>query len=314
MSQDLHNFVTQYLPEIEDTLFKNLPVSHQPGTHRFNDALYYVIFPGGKRWRPLFTLLGGMIAGAAPQALYPAACAIEYLHSSSMIIDDLPAMDDADLRRGKPCLHVAYDESTALLVSLGLMNQSYSLLALTCQKSGHSRMAGRLITHAVDCIGGDGMIGGQVVDLKLRGNRLVNDVLVSRNLKTTALMGLMMTAGAIAANAYEEEIAVLSKFGEALGMAYQIYDDLLDESGEVEAIGKPLKQDARHRLPNFVSAYGSCGARKMAAQLISDANADIEAKFGNCREVRLLAAAAEMIAASHNLSLLSSKFALISAS
>ncbi len=314
MSKHLQNFITQYRPKIETALCENLPVSHQPGTQRFNDALQYALFPGGKRWRPLLTLLGGMIVGAEPQALYPAACAIEYLHSSSMLIDDLPAMDDAALRRGKPCLHLAYDEGTALLVSLGLMNQSYALLARTCQKSGHSGMAGWLVTQAVEWIGENGMIGGQVVDLELRGTRLENEALISRNLKTSALMKLMMTAGAIAANADEEEITALAKFGEALGMAYQVYDDLVDKLGEAQTIGKSLQQDERHRSPNFVSAYGICGAKKIAAQLINDANACIEAQFGNCREGKLMCETAEMIVDTHNLSFLSSSYELMSAS
>lgn len=300
MSKTLPHFIKQYRPEIESALFDYLPLSRQGGAQRFNEAIHYALFPGGKRWRPMLTLLGGMLAGADPKKILPAACAIEYLHSSSMIIDDLPAMDDADLRRGKPSLHLAYDESTAMLVSLGLMNHSYALLALTCQKLGHREKAGQLIEQATMLIGVDGMIGGQVVDLELGETSLGNETLETRNLKTTALMNLMMTAGAIANNAYESEIAALSKFGECLGMAYQICDDLLDEVGELRAIGKPLKQDERHRRMNYVSIYGITGAQRMAAQLIDDGIDSLQSQFGNRNEVRWLSEAANMIVSLSN--------------
>jgi geranylgeranyl pyrophosphate synthase len=298
MSTLLQRFVSQHRHKIEEALIEHLPLSHQSRTHKYNEALHYAIFPGGKRWRPVLTLLGGMLVGASPQAIMPAACAIEYLHSSSMIIDDLPAMDDADVRRGKPSLHLAYDESTAMLVALGLLNHSYSLLALTCQNAGHKEMTGRLITLASEWIGADGMIGGQTVDLELRGRYWDRENLASRNLKTTGLMCLMMTAGAIAMNAYEEEISSLCKFGESLGMAYQIYDDLLDELGVSGLIGKPLKQDERHNSPSFVSEYGIRDAQNIAIQFINDGKKGLRGQFGNTQEVQWLSEVADMIIAS----------------
>ena len=297
MTKPLQYFVSKYRPEVEEALYKHLPRSRQSYAHRYNEAMHYAIFPGGKRWRPFLTLLGGMLVGANPQTILPAACAIEYLHSSSMIIDDLPSMDDANIRRGKPSLHLAFDESTALLVSLGLLNHSYSLLALTCQNTGHSKMTGPLIRQASDWVGSDGMIGGQIVDLELRSSYWDRESLVSRNLKTTGLMCLTMTAGAIAMNANEEEIGVLSKFGESLGMAYQICDDLLDELGETPMLGKPPKQDERHHSPSFVRKYGIAEAQQMASQLIVDGKGALQDQFGNTQEVQWLSEAANMILA-----------------
>lgn len=314
MSNHLQQVILQYRATIEEALFEHLPRSRQVGTERYNEALHYAVFPGGKRWRPMLTLLGGMIVGTAPQHLLPAACAIEYLHTSSMIIDDLPAMDDADLRRGKPSLHLAFDESTALLVSLGLMNQSYALLALSCQKTGHSEVAGQLLAQATALIGSDGMIGGQVVDLELRNDCLGRETLESRNLKTTALTRLMMTAGPIAAKAHENEIATLAKFGEALGMAYQICDDLLDEIGEYRAIGKPLKQDERHRRPSFVAKYGVMGAQRLAHNLINEGIEHLHTQFGPRKEVQWLSEAAQMIIASFNLSVTVTRYDLATVS
>ncbi len=270
MSNYLPKFIVQYKSEIENSLFENLPLSQQRFAARLNGAMEYAVFPGGKRWRPVLTLLSGILAGAQVKNLFPAACAIEYLHTSSMILDDLPSMDDADMRRGKLALHLAYDESTALLAALALMNHSYALLAQACTKSGNDAAASQLISLAADCIGADGMIGGQVIDLELRGTCLGMETLVSRNLKTTALMRLMMTSGAISAGATEADIQALAKYGEALGSAYQICDDLLDEIGDPGIIGKAVKQDRRHLRPSFVSEYGIVGAQKMAQEIIED--------------------------------------------
>ncbi len=308
MSNSLQNFIQQYRPQIEQELVDNLPLSRQRGTNRFNEALHYAVFPGGKRWRPVLTLLGGMLVGVSAECLYAAACAIEYLHTSSIIIDDLPAMDDADLRRGKPAMHLAYDESTALLVSLALMNHSYSLLALTCQQINHGKMTGRLIQHAAEWIGADGMIGGQMIDLELRGGSYVQDKLASRNLKTTTLTRLMMTAGAIATNAYETEIAALASFGETLGTAYQIYDDLLDELGETRVIGKTLKQDQRHLCPSYVSEYGVYKAQRMAIEMLEQGSDTLYRQFGECPEVNLLIEVAQTIIAPHSLSFQSKQY------
>jgi geranylgeranyl diphosphate synthase, type II len=308
MTTPLQNFIYQYRPLIEGQLLEHLPVSQQRGTPRFNEALHYALFPGGKRWRPMLTLLGGKLVGVLPEHIYPAACAIEYLHTSSMIIDDLPAMDDADLRRGKSAMHLAYDESTAMLVSLALMNHSYALLATTCQRANQGMSTGRLIAQAAEWIGSDGMIGGQVIDLELRGGSSGRDKLCSRNLKTTALMRLMMTTGAIALNAYEEEVQALSRFGEALGTAYQIYDDLLDELGETRVIGKTLKQDQRHLCPTYVSEYGVGEAQKMAVKILEEGNEVLLDQFGDCPEVELLIEAAQLIISAHSMTLQSNKY------
>ena len=295
MSQSLKQFEARYRAEIERELFRNLPASQQRYTERFNDALHYAIFPGGKRWRPLLTLIGGFIVNAPLQSLLPAACAIEYLHSSSMIIDDLPMMDDADLRRGKSTMHLAYGESTALLTSLALMNHSYSLLSVACRRAGNSEASGRLIQDATDCIGANGMIGGQVVDLELRSDDFGVEGLASRNLKTTALMRLMLTCGAIASGASTDATLALAKFGNALGMAYQICDDLMDDVSGLQFQAKTANQDRRHLRSTFVSEFGVVGAHRMAVELIDNAVELLMQKFGDREEVHLLATAASLI-------------------
>src|SRR5262249_3699407 len=151
MFDRLPNFITLHQPMIEAALEQSLPLGAQHGRERLNEALRAAIFPGGKRWRPILTLLGTMTAGGDTRSALPIACAIEFLHSSSLILDDLPAMDDARLRRGRAALHLIYGEGLALLTALALLNQAYALLASAGPNS--------LIAEAARCIGTDGMIG-----------------------------------------------------------------------------------------------------------------------------------------------------------
>jgi geranylgeranyl diphosphate synthase type II len=225
----------------------------------------------------------------------PVACAMEFLHTSSIIFDDLPAMDDAALRRGRAALHCVFGESIALLAALALMNESYTLLARTAQEHGACISSARLVEEASRCIGADGMIGGQMVDLALQGSRQNLDVLASRNLKTTALMRLTMMAGAVACGAQEDDAAVLGEFGESLGTAYQICDDLLDELAEPEFLGKPARQDVRHCRSNYVTELGVEGAQRLAGSLIKNAQISLREHFGNRPEVDLLSDSATMI-------------------
>ncbi|HZS05042.1 MAG TPA: polyprenyl synthetase family protein [Blastocatellia bacterium] len=295
MTDSLSNFIADYRPAIETALEAHLPLSTRCETGRLNEALRYAVFPGGKRWRPMFTLLGALLVGGAVKRALPAACAVEFLHTSSLILDDLPVMDDAELRRGRAALHVAYGEGMALLASLALLNQSYSLLACAARDGADAIAASRLICEATRCIGSNGMIGGQVADIEMRSTRAGAEALASRNLKTTALTRLMMTSGAIAVGAAENEIAALAHFGESLGAAYQVYDDVLDELGECESLGKTVRQDARHARPSFVAELGIEGACRLAASLIEEGKSALAEHFADCPEVSLLSEAADCI-------------------
>jgi geranylgeranyl diphosphate synthase type II len=273
MSESLLAYVERRRPSIEVALDDFLPLSSQPHAGRLNEALRYAVFPGGKRWRPLLTLLGAELAGGAALDALPAACAMEFLHTSSIIFDDLPAMDDADFRRGVPALHRVYGEGLAALAALALLNGSYGLLVRAARDSGRRDAAARLIAEATECVGGNGMIGGQAVDLGLRDSDRGPDALYSRNLKTTALMRLTLLAGALAVGAEDGPLSTLGEFGVALGMAYQICDDLLDELADGQRIGKPAGQDARHNRPSCVSELGHEGARRLAAGLVDEGGA-----------------------------------------
>jgi geranylgeranyl diphosphate synthase, type II len=295
MTDRLANFLAAHLPELEAALHRWLPRSEKAGAECLNEALRYTVFPGGKRLRPLFTLLGAkLVGGDIPQAL-PAACAIEFLHTSSLILDDLPAMDDADLRRGRSTVHRVYGESTALLAALALFNQAYALLARTAGQSGSPELVEELLTEAAHCIGTDGMIGGQAVDLALRYTPTSADAWANRNLKTTALLRLTMTAGALGMGARGPQIAALARFGECLGLSYQIWDDLLDELGECKLMGKPARQDARHQRPSFVTELGRSGAEQLALKLVEEGKTVLRENFGQQANVQLLLDAIDLV-------------------
>lgn len=295
MTERLCLYIASQRRSLETALENHLPYSSQPRAGRLNEALRYAMFPGGKRWRPMLTLLGAKLTGASERAALPAACAMEFLHTSSIIFDDLPAMDDADMRRGRASLHRSFDESVALLAGLALLNESYSLLARTARQFGDCEAAAWLVEEAARCIGSDGMIGGQAVDLELQGAEQGNDSLASRNLKTTALMRLTMIAGAVSCGANENDTRVLANFGESLGMAYQICDDLLDELVEAERLGKPAKQDLRHSRSNYVTEFGIEGAHRLATDLLEGAKSSLRQQFGKRHEVELLSDAAAII-------------------
>jgi geranylgeranyl pyrophosphate synthase len=243
---------------IEAALAAALPVSTLKGSEVLNEAIRCAVYPGGKRMRPMFTLLAAQAAGVDPARALDAACAVELLHSSSLIFDDLPCMDDADLRRNRPAVHLLFGESTALLAGLALMNQAYALFASSpC-----------LVREAAACIGVNGMIGGQAVDVS-------GQDLESRDRKTSSLMRLTLMAGAEAAGAPEASVELLARCGERLGRAYQMLDDLMDCCAES---GKTAAQDERHHRPAWNVSHEAVLAD------VADCNSLLSTSFGSPSE------------------------------
>lgn len=227
---ELWQYVEQHRPQIESSLREFLPLAPPQIETKFNEAVEYALFSGGKRLRPVLTLLGAELFGGKPELMMPAAVAVEFIHTSSLIFDDLPCMDNAPERRGKTSLHEKFGEGLAVLVAIGFLNASYALVFVN-----HANLPERaMLAHAelVECIGASGMIGGQSVDLALAkgvsaGENSYNFESV-RNLKTSALMRLSLRVGAILAGASHLDLATLSRFAELLGDAYQLSDDLID--------------------------------------------------------------------------------------
>ena len=221
-------FVRLNEERLKRALTDAMPRSLVAGTEKFNEALNYAIFPGGKRLRSYLTLIAARLGGSSEDQALTLACAIEFIHTCSLVLDDLPSMDDADLRRGRPALHLAFEEGTAILVAMALLNQAYALFA----RAVAADRLHRLLAETFRCIGSDGMIAGQATELALSGERRTGAVPASRDLKTTALMRLALAAGAIAAGRPDDDIDALAAFGEMLGKVYQIHDDLADMLGD----------------------------------------------------------------------------------
>lgn len=240
-SPNLWRYVEKYRQAIESVLREHLPLAPPNIETRFNEAVEYALFSGGKRLRPVLTLLGAELIGGRAEDFLTASAAVEYIHTSSLIFDDLPCMDDANERRGQTSLHEKFGEGLAVLVGIGFLNVSYALVFINRNYSPGLMIAAH--REIVECVGAAGMIGGQSVDLALAKAANANDFSVDddfesiRNLKTSALMRLALRVGAILAGANASQLEQLSRFADLLGEAYQLSDDLLDleEDGAIFA-------------------------------------------------------------------------------
>jgi geranylgeranyl diphosphate synthase type II len=266
-----------------------LPLSTLAGAGRLNDAVRYAVFPGGRRWRPAITLLGAAVAGVDAARVLDVACGVELVHSASLVLDDLPSMDDGRQRRGRPTVHVAFGEAIALLAALTLLNRGYELF-LSPVAGAPAEGGARVLRAATRAIGSDGMIGGQALDL----GQPAGASLASRDRKTTTLVALAASAGAMAAGAAEEDVAALTRYGDHLGAAYQMHDDLLDEAPEMVAV-KTVGQDARHGRASWAASASAGSVRGAAAAAVAQARSAIRDRFGERPEALLLIQIADAI-------------------
>ncbi|MGI8917861.1 MAG: polyprenyl synthetase family protein [Pyrinomonadaceae bacterium] len=288
MTSALSDFIGAHQQQIESALRQNLPVSNKPGTARFNQALSYAVFPGGKRLRPIITLLAGRLVSADEQAALGCACAIEFLHTSSLILDDLPGMDDADLRRNQTAVHLVFGEGLAVLAAVALLNQAYAQFAAAARGQSAESAIENLLVEATNCVGANGMIGGQVVDLEFNATAMDPEILAHRDAKTIALMRLMMTSNALATGASSDDCAALRGFGELLGEAYQICDDLLDDLAASSLTGKTPGQDSRHWRLTAITELGHHDSYRRATSQFAKGETLLRSRFGNSFEVELL--------------------------
>jgi geranylgeranyl pyrophosphate synthase len=229
---------------------------------RLFSAIRYSLFPGGKRLRPAVCLQAAVVCGGSVEKALPAACAVELVHSYSLVHDDLPAMDNDDLRRGKPSLHKAFDEATAILAGDALLTDAFGLIAEQTDASVALPMVRRL----VDCAGARGMVAGQLLDMIGEGQTIINAAGVERMYaqKTAAMFEASAVLGALSANAGEPVIRAFERYGRYLGMAFQATDDLLDATGSTETIGKTAGKDAAAKKATLVAAIGIDATRAKA--------------------------------------------------
>ena len=266
---------------------------------RLMEAIRYSTLGGGKRLRPFLAVESAAVFGAPREAALLVGAALECIHCYSLIHDDLPAMDNSDLRRGRPTLHKAYDDATAILAGDALLTLAFDIIS---RDEVHADPKVRLLlTRALARASGiGGMVGGQMLDLAGEGrfgDREPVDVARLQQMKTGALLRYGCIAGAILGEASQQHYAALDDFGRALGEAFQIADDLLDVEGDAEALGKPAGADAALGKTTFVTQLGIDGAKQRIRDLLARADQAL-APFGDKGDV--LRAAARFVAERKN--------------
>jgi geranylgeranyl diphosphate synthase type II len=254
-----------------DEVLQRLVVAERGTIER---SMAYTLFAPSKRVRPVLTQLSAEVCGGTATQALAAAAAMELVHTSSLILDDLPAMDNAALRRGRPANHLEFGEAIAILAAFGLLNLAFSTLTRGYDPSLSARLAALLD----DAVGNDGLIAGQAADLLATEQEIGFDLLerIHRG-KTGALFNASAVAGAMTAGADADSVATLSAFAKNLGLAFQIIDDLLDVEGDPAQTGKAARKDARKTT--FVSFSGVAGAHQLAAELCRTADRAL-APFG----------------------------------
>ena len=267
---------------------------------RVHHGMAYALTGRGKRVRPVLTLaVAEMLGGRGDEATLDLACAVEMVHACSLVLDDLPAMDDARLRRGRPTLHVEAGEDVALLAAFALLNRAFELVAECGQRLAQSRYSRRytpqdLAHHLATAIGTAGLIGGQALDLESRSGELdgsgkldLERLEFIHSHKTGALFIAAAELGAMAADARRRDLELVTRYAKNLGLAFQITDDLLDVVGTPEETGKETGKD--EAKVTFVKLLGVDGARALAAELLDFAVASLDPLGGRAAPLRALA-------------------------
>ena len=278
----------RYLTMVEQALEEAVPAPKEESLDRTVwEAMRYSLLVGGKRIRPVLTLAFAELCGGSAQQALPFACAVEMVHTYSLIHDDLPCMDDDDLRRGKPTNHKVFGEAMALLAGDGLLTRAFEqALAF----SGPSSDAGRGASVLARCAGASGMVGGQCVDLSAQGKEVDLSLLQQMDQgKTVALISAACQMGCIAAGAGDGQLEAARHYAEGLGMAFQIRDDILDVEGDAKTLGKNVGMDSARDKRNYVSLLGVEEAQRLVESYTDQAISALEAFAGDTAFLRELA-------------------------
>ena len=236
---------------------------------RLQEAIVYSLLAPGKRLRPQLVLLAAGACGAETEQALPAAAAVEMVHAYSLVHDDLPAMDNDDLRRGRPTCHKQFGEATAILVGDALLTRAFEILASEVRPP---TAAARCCAELAQAAGATALVGGQADDLDAQFGNLSRDQLESiHRRKTGALFRVSLRLGAIVAEASPEQLQALDQFGGHLGLAFQVVDDLLDVSGSESDVGKRLNKDHQQGKATYPAVLGEAASRRLAGQLIDQA-------------------------------------------
>ena len=263
-------FFTDYQQSVDAELRRLVPESDDA----VQRSMAYTLLAPSKRVRPVLVLLCAELCGGRTARALPIAAAVEMVHAASLILDDLPSMDDAPLRRGRPTNHKEFGEAIAILAAFALLNLSFGTIAAASEAT----LAARISKLLSDAVGTDGLVGGQAADL-LATDQSINFEMLERihRGKTGALFVAAASAGALSAGGAPDAVASLAAYAKNLGLAFQIIDDLLDVEGDPAETGKTVRADARKTT--FVSFSGVAGARQLARELCETADLAL-APFG----------------------------------
>ena len=267
---DLSQALADAAAEVESVLDAVLSMDGAPDT-RIYEAMRYTTLGGGKRLRPFLVMESSRLFDVPKMSALRAGAALELIHCYSLVHDDLPAMDDDDLRRGKPTVHKRFDEATAILAGDGLLTLAFEVVSDPATHPDADIRAA-LVLALARAAGVRGMVGGQMIDLEAETKTLdLAEITLLQKLKTGALIGYGCEAGAMLGRAPADARTTLRRYADTLGLAFQIADDLLDVEGNVEEMGKAVRKDADAGKATFVSLLGVDGARKKANALVDEA-------------------------------------------
>jgi geranylgeranyl diphosphate synthase type II len=276
----LADYIGARRAQIDEALTRFLP-SPPVFPRGLYEAMRYSLDAGGKRLRPILTLAAAeavappSTAAHAIELALPAACAVELIHTYSLIHDDLPAMDDDSLRRGRPTNHVVYGDGMAILAGDGLLTEAFALLSVEPRDPDLAPRKIRAIHTIASAAGASGMVGGQAIDLLAVGSSTLDEYSLQdmHARKTGALIRAAAVAGAIMGGGSNDAIAAVDEFGRHLGLAFQIVDDILDVEGDAKDLGKTAGKDAMAGKPTYPSTYGLDESRRLAGERHEDAMA-----------------------------------------
>jgi len=272
-----------------DSHLDGLRFTREPGTDRLEEAMRYSLLAGGKRIRPVLALATAEALGHDPDDVLPLAAAIELIHTYSLIHDDLPAMDDDDMRRGQPTCHVAYGEDVAILAGDALFAEAFRLV-LT-EQSGDPADVIAAARELAAAVGADGMVGGQYLDVAAEGSGDADADALRRlhELKTGRLIAASVVCVVLLCGATGPATLGLGRFAAELGVLFQIVDDILDVTGEDSELGKPSGSDERHGKRTYVSVFGLEKARELARGSHSEVRAALAGVEGSTQQLEQIA-------------------------
>ena len=268
----INDALEEYLPKSDDIV---------------SEAMKYSVRNGGKRIRPMLTLEFCKACGAEPEKALPLACAVEMIHTYSLIHDDLPCMDDDDYRRGKPSCHIAFGEANALLAGDALLTLAFETAVKADIAAENVVRAVKELSYSAGILG---MVGGQVLDLQNENKALtLSELEQIHNLKTGELIRVACVLGCVAAGADEEKIKSAEAYAKGIGLTFQIVDDILAVTSDAETLGKPIGSDAENQKTTYVSLLGIEKSKEVAAELTRKAKAALAVYDENTEALSLLA-------------------------